>query len=183
MKNRKIIKTVMVSLAIILCTGVNAQRSRQYFSYGNIQGVKRYGLSVNYFADYGKGGGIDYLKIHRNRNYVKYTLQYRERNAQTEDVMSLHLQLSYGNHLQQFGRRTFIRFLIGPELGYEKKTSLLMDEKREFMFGGIHAGLEIEYFLSRRLVFFVSGVQYGHVYMRQVRTDYLINSGLRLSIL
>ncbi len=181
-KAQKIFIPVVVCLMLFISAQANGQRSRQYFSYGNLQGVKRYGVSINYFDDYSKGGAIDYLKIYRNRNYWKYTLQYRERIADTEEATSFQLQLTHGNHLRQLGRRTFTRFIIGPEVGYEKKKSLLMDEQKDFIFAGVHIGFEIEYFLTRKLVFYTSAMQYGQVYLHNIRADYLFNAGLRLSI-
>lgn len=179
MKIRILLFLILVIAAVNSTYG---QRSLQQFSYGNLQGVRRYGVSANYFDNYEKGGAIDYLKIKRNRNYLKYTLQYRQRITSTEESLTFHFQVSHGDHIRQFGKRIFTRFLIGPELGYENKKSLLMDEQKDFVFAGLHLGLEAEVFLSQRIVFYTSAMQYGHVYIQNIRTDWLLNAGLRLSL-
>jgi hypothetical protein len=47
-KAQKIFIPVVVCLMLFISAQANGQRSRQYFSYGNLQGVKRYGVSINY---------------------------------------------------------------------------------------------------------------------------------------
>lgn len=169
-------------LALSSLGKISGQHFRQAYSYGNLQGVKRIGVSANYFNHYKNGFEVNYLKVGRNRNYMKYALQYREKETNTEESTSFHFQLTHGKYFKQVGNRMFLRFLIGPELGYEIKESLLMDEQKKFFFGGFHVGMEAEFFLTKKLVIYGSGVQYGHMYVQRLRTDWLLNAGLRLSL-
>lgn len=178
----KYIYTILSFLVLSGFGQLYGQYYRQAYSYGNLQGVKRIGVSVNYFDHHRKGIEANYLKIGRNRNYLKFALQYREKETHTEESVTFHLQLTHGKYFKQLGNRMFLRFLIGPELGYEIKESLLMDEEKSFFFAGFHVGAEAEFFLTKKLVIYGSGVQYGHMYVQRLRTDWLLNAGLRLSL-
>lgn len=173
---------ILLLLLITIVNEIMAQRSRQAFSHANLQGVERFGVSINYFDNYVKGGAVEYLRVGRNHNYNKYTLQYRERETETEQSQTLHLQFTHGSFMGQVGSRFFGRWLFGPEIGYEMKESLLIEETRDFFFAGFHVGWGFEYFLTRRVILHASAMQYGHFYLQNVRTDWLLNGGVRISL-
>jgi hypothetical protein len=182
MKKKLKIALCFISIFLLLIQFNAKGQITRSITFGNLQGVKRYGVAATYFNDYEKGLAVDRIIVKRGKNYHKISVHYREKTGDSEKNTSITGRYSFGNYFGQWGKRIYFRGLVGPEIGYEEKQSLLMDEKKSFPFFGIHVGLEMEYFISKRFIFFLETSEYSHYYLSNIRLDWLATGGIRMNI-
>lgn len=157
------------------------QRLNNKFSYSNLKGVTRIGAFVPYELDLVQSGGIEYVKVLRNKKTVTYSLSYLELDKDLETASKINFNLSFGGYLCNVGKRNYMRITIGPEAGYEWKKSKIIEDHKNFFYFGISAGFENEFFISRHIIIPIGVKQSGHYYLSNARTFTTVYAGLRFT--
>jgi len=168
-------------LTLFVCAIAVSSFGQRGFSYGNLQGVTRFGVNYQYQNNWDKSAAIDYITIGRNKNFTRWGLGYMEKTSATEQSTSVRGTLSFAKYLGKAGKRLYFRGFFGPEMGYEWKKSLMVDDKKNFFFIGGHVGFETEYFITKSIILYVGAEEYSHYYSSQLRLNWNTFGGIRFS--